>query len=224
MSKEDLENPQYSFTKKLRSWFGTFVREYQHTKTRQNTAVISGTLTTNQPQITQFVPAQANAASVVQQSRPLADTTNVQRGQDEGSNGYGKGKGNNRRRKFNNNPADNRTQQVSIIKHSGASVGFDLGDRRGHGVHCAVVMTTRPMHYPASGESGPRAAADNSPLQCHATGGAGLGTTADNIPEMRGTSDDADEMFDALLERIKRNRELRFAVRDGMAPQYSTNT
>jgi hypothetical protein len=66
MSKEDLEKPQYSFTKKLRSWFGTFVREYQHTKTRQNTAVISGTLTTNQPQITQFVPAQANAASVVQ--------------------------------------------------------------------------------------------------------------------------------------------------------------
>ena len=44
MSKEDLEKPQYSFTKKLRSWFGTFVREYQHTKTRQNTAVISGTL------------------------------------------------------------------------------------------------------------------------------------------------------------------------------------
>ncbi len=99
------------------------MREYQHTKTRQNTAVISGTLTTNQPQITQFVPAQANAASVIQQSRPLADSTNVQRGQDEESNGYGNEKGKNRKRKYNNDPADNRPQQVSIIKHSGLQLG-----------------------------------------------------------------------------------------------------
>ena len=129
ISKMDHESSQYSFTKMLRSWFGSFVREFQHTKARQNVAVSLGTLTTGQAQITQFVPAQANAASVVQQSRPLADSTNVQRGQGKGPNGNGKGKfKNNKKRKVDYPAATDRPQHGSIIKHTGASNGFGQGD------------------------------------------------------------------------------------------------
>ena len=63
-----------------------------------------------------------NAAAVTQQGKPLADSTNVQRGQNEGYNGKGKGK-NNKKRRLDHGSANDHAQHGSIIQHIGAANG-----------------------------------------------------------------------------------------------------
>jgi hypothetical protein len=107
-----------------------------------------GTLTTGQTQITQFVPTQANFASVDQQSRSLADSTNVQRGQGEGPNGNGKGKfKNNKKRKAEYPVGTDCPQHGSFVKHTGASNGFGQGDNGRHTGTCAIIKSTCPPYY-----------------------------------------------------------------------------
>ena len=77
LARVDYEDPQFKFAKQLRAWFRTFVREFQHPE-RQSAVGSLATLTTGISQIAPFTPAQANAAAVSQQARPLADSTNVQ--------------------------------------------------------------------------------------------------------------------------------------------------
>ena len=133
LAKEVYEDSQFNFAKQLRAWFRTFVREFQHTKERQSAVGSLATLTTSIPQIVPFALAQANAAAVAQQARPLANSTNVQRGQNEGYNGKGKGK-NNKKRRLDYGSGNDRGQQGSVIEHVGASHGYGQGGKNNHGV------------------------------------------------------------------------------------------
>jgi hypothetical protein len=70
---------------------------------------------------------------------------------------------------------------VAIIKHTGASMGYDRNNGRQHSTSCAILMNFQPASITKTGEASPRAAADI-------------------VPEIRGTSD---EMLNALIKRIK---------------------
>ena len=152
LAKVHYEHPQCSFAKQLRAWFRTFVLEFQHTKERQSAVGILASFTSGTSQTVPFTPAQANAAAVTQQGKPLADSTNVQRGQNEGYNGKGK---KDKKRKFNQGSGNNHGQPGSIIEHKGASHGYGQGSN--HTVGCAIVEGTTPPKYAVSKEGIPRA-------------------------------------------------------------------
>ena len=78
---------------------------------------------------------------------------------------------------------------VAIIKHTGASMGYDRNNGRQHSTSCAILMNFQSASITKTGEASPRAAADI-------------------VPEIRGTSD---EMLNALIERIKKTRQLHHA-------------
>ena len=68
-------------------------------------------------------------------------------------------------------------------------MGYDRNNGRQHSTSCAILMNFQPALITKTGVISPRAAADI-------------------VTEIRGTSD---EMLTALIERIKRNRELHHA-------------
>ena len=71
---------------------------------------------------------------------------------------------------------------MAIIKHTGASIGYDRNNGRQQSTSCAIIMNLQSALITKTGEASPRAAADI-------------------VPEIRGTSD---EMLNALIKRIKR--------------------
>ena len=85
--------------------------------------------------------------------------------------------------KKNNKRQRTRTEErqghVSIIKHSGASNGFEQDDRRGqHAVAFAMAMTSAPGHYNATRRAVTRTTATTCPAQYSVAGEAGLRAAA----------------------------------------------
>ena len=126
ISKEEHENSQFGYTKKLRSLLASFMLEFEHTKKLQQETTALTDSGAARPFFTQTFPAQANAAGLARQGQALCDSTNAQRQGDEEGGGWRYNKKNNKRQRTRIEPG-----HVSIIKHSGASNGFEQDDRRG---------------------------------------------------------------------------------------------
>jgi hypothetical protein len=145
------------------------------------------------------VPAQANAAAVAQQARPLADSTNVQRGQNEGYNGKGKFK-NNKKRRLDYGSSNDHAQQGSIIKHIGASIGYGQGGKSNHETSCAMVMGTFPPYDSMPEEASLRVVDYVNPVHNHVPVGACLAADGHIIHETRDSADN--ELEDLMAWRI----------------------
>ena len=78
ISKDEHEDPQLNYTKKLRSLLGSFMREFEHTKKLQQETAAFTTSGAARSLFTQTFPAQANAAGLARQGQALCDSTNAQ--------------------------------------------------------------------------------------------------------------------------------------------------
>ena len=147
-------------------------------KLKQETAALT-TCGAAHSLFTQTFPGHANAAGLARQGQALCDSTNAQRQGDEEGGGWRYNKKNNKRQRTR---IEERPGHFSIIKHSGASNGFEQDDRRGqHTGAFAMVMTSAPGHYNATGRAVTRTTATTCPAQYSVAGEAGLRAAA-NIP------------------------------------------
>jgi hypothetical protein len=137
----------------------------------------------------------------------LADSTNVQRGQNEGYNGKGKSKYNKKRR-LDYGSSNDHAQQGSIIQHIGASNGYGQGSRGNHETHCAVLEGTSPPKYDVPKEGVPRAVDYVDPVLNKAPAGGHL--TADNHVTDE-TFDLDDAAYEEYLDQIRKNKERHLA-------------
>ena len=152
------------------------MREFEHTKKLQQETAAFTTSGAARSLFTQKFPAQANAAGLARQGQALCDSTNAQRQGDEEAGGWRYNKKNNKRHRTR---IEERPGHISIIKHSGASNGFEQDDRRGqHAATFAMVVTSAPGHYNATGSVVTRTTATTCPTQYSVAGEAGLRAAA----------------------------------------------